>query len=58
MKSISSSFDRVQKKKKKMKKAFTTCENNFFKQFVSYFFKVSTCSYNLFAKGWKRYYTK
>ena len=31
MKSISSSFDRVQKKKKKkMKKAFTTCENNFF----------------------------
>ena len=45
------------KKKKKEEEAFNMW-NNFFKQFVSYFSKVSTCSYNVFAKGWKRDYTK
>ena len=56
MKSISSSFDKVPKKKKK--KILSICENNFLKQFESCFFKVWTCSYNLFAKGRKRDYTK
>ena len=53
MKSISSSFDKVQKRK-----SLSICESNFFKQFESYFFKVWTCSYKLFVKGWKRDYTK
>ena len=53
MKSISSSFDKVQKKK-----AFQYVKIIFSSNLKVIFFKVWTCSYKLFVKGWKRDYTK